>query len=307
MKPSCALLLLALFFTTPGCHTSRELAGTQPRSPEFFKVGHRGTRGLMPENTIPAMKKGIAVGANTVEFDIHITKDDKVVVYHDASFDPAYTSMPDGSDIPAGERKKYTFYQMKYDHIRQFIIGKKYYPQFPEQHLTVTYAPLLTEMIDSVEAFTRVQHYPPVYYLLEVKSGPATDGTEQPAPEEYMRILMKALKPKLKQLNGRLLVHSFDIRPLQILHRDYPNIPLGFLTGDKKISFEENMKQLGFIPAFYNPEYHLLTPALLSKCHAQGMKVLPWTVETTGDMQRLKDMGADGIITDYPNRLTDIK
>jgi len=255
----------------------------------------------MPENTIPAMEKGIEVGANTIEMDVHISKDGKVLVYHDESFDPKYTTMPDGSDIPKAERKKYTFYQMNYDNIRKFIIGKKDYPAFPQQQKLATYTPLLSELIDSVDAYTKAHNLPGVYYLIEIKSNKKTDGFEQPAPEEYMKILMKVLKKK--HLGNRLFTQSFDMRPLQVLHREYPNIKLGFLTGDKTKSFEANLDSLGFIPFYYNPSSNLVTPELVKKCHDKNIKIEPWTVNTIDEMRKLKSMGVDGIITDYPNLL----
>ncbi|HEY0611539.1 MAG TPA: glycerophosphodiester phosphodiesterase family protein [Chitinophaga sp.] len=283
------------------CSTTRHTANAGSGLPEFYKVGHRGTRGLMPENTVPAMIKGIETGANTIEFDVHITKDKQVVVYHDAHFTPSYTTMPDGSDISAADKDKYAFYQMDYANIRQFIIGEKPYPAFPEQQRLRSYAPTLSEMIDSVEAYTKAHHLPPVFYLLEIKSSEKTDGTEQPAPEEYMRILIgvKALQP----LGNRLLIQSFDMRPLQVLHRTHPHIKLGFLTSDKKASFEQHLEQLGFTPFFYNPEYHLVTPELVNKCHAKHINIVPWTVQDPAEMKKLATTGVDGIITDYPNRL----
>ncbi len=269
--------------------------------PTFFKVGHRGTRGMMPENTIPAMIRAIEVGANTLEFDVHITRDGQVVVYHDASFDPAYTTKPDGSEIQPVERGKYVFYQMNYSEIRPFRIGEKVYPIFPQQQHMRTYAPLLSEMIDSVEAYNKKHNKPPVYYLLEIKSSEKTDGKEQPAPEEFVKILMEV--KQLKKLKQRLLIQSFDIRPLQVLHRTHPKVTLGFLTGDKNVSFYQQLESLGFLPAFYNPHFSLVTKELLDYCHGKGMKVVPWTVADVEDMKRLKGMGVDGIITDFPDRI----
>jgi glycerophosphoryl diester phosphodiesterase len=274
---------------------------SQAQYPAFFKVGHRGTRGLMPENTIPAMEKGIEVGANTVELDVHITKDGKVLVYHDESFNPDYTSMPDGSDIPRDQRKKYTFYQMDYPEIRRFIIGRKDYPAYPQQQRMDCYTPLLSEMIDSVEAFTKARHLPPVYWLVEIKSKEKTDGFEQPAPEEYMKILLPVLASK--RLGHRLIVQSFDMRPLQVIHRLRPKIRLGFLTDDKNASFDENIAHLGFVPAFYNPNFHLVTPELVKQCHDKKILIEPWTVNTAELVQQMKGMGVDGIISDYPNLL----
>jgi glycerophosphoryl diester phosphodiesterase len=299
-----AVAFLALGAMLGGCAASRHSVD-MPKNVSFYNVGHRGTRGLMPENTIPAFEKGIEVGANTIEFDVHITKDNKVVVYHDDSFTPSYTTMPDGSDIPQADRKKYTFFQMNYPDIRKFIIGKKYYPAFPHQHLQATYAPLLSEMIDSVESFTAREQYRPVIYLLEVKSSAQSDGFAQPDPEMFMKTMMAVLKPYLKSLRGRLIIQSFDARPLKIIHRDYPRIPIGFLTGDGHL--DTHITQLGFTPAYYNPQFGAITPELLKACHEKGVKVLPWTVEDVKDMRRLKAMGVDGIITDYPDRVRDLK
>jgi len=145
--------LLSMLFIT-GCADSQQTADVSLEEVGFFKVGHRGARGLMPENTIPSFKKAIEVGANTIEFDVHITKDEKVVIYHDNSFTPEYTTKPDGSDIAEDEREMYTFYQMDYVDIKEFIVGEKPYPAFPEQERLKSYAPLLTEMIAKIEKFT---------------------------------------------------------------------------------------------------------------------------------------------------------
>ncbi len=298
-------LLTVLFLVSiTGCSIFQKGTQSDIKDRSFFNVGHRGTRGLMPENTIPAFEKGIEVGANTIEFDVHVTKDHKMVIYHDNSMTPSYTTKPDGSDISKEERKKYTFYQMNYDDIRQFIIGEKPYPAFPEQKRMKTYAPLLTEMIDSIENFTKTRSYSPVIYLLEIKSNPQTDGFEQPDPQTFMNILMSKLKPYLKKLKGRLIIQSFDMRPLQILHKQYPKIPLGLLTGNKGV--DKNLEKLGFTPAYYNPYFSLVNTEFLKECHIKGMRVLPWTVEKQSEMKKLMRMGVDGIISDYPNRVAEL-
>lgn len=295
--------MFAVVFSFMGCSPSRKIVAHNTSSVSFYNVGHRGTRGLMPENTIPSFTKAIEVGANTIEFDVHITKDHKVVIYHDGSFTPSYTTKPDGSEISDEERKQYTFYQMNYADIRKFIIGEKDYPAFPEQQRLKTYAPLLSEMIDSVENFTKANHYPSVIYLLEIKSAASSDGFEQPDPKTYMSIMMNVLKPYLNRIKGRLIIQSFDMRPLQVLHKTHPQIPLGYLTGDKNKTVAENIEGMGFTPAFYNPHFSLVTPTFLKECHDRKMKVLPWTVEKTDEMQALKNMGVDGIISDYPDRV----
>jgi glycerophosphoryl diester phosphodiesterase len=287
-----------LCFVFPSCKNSGKIAG-RSGYPEFYKIGHRGTRGLMPENTIPAMEKGITEGANTIEFDVHLSKDSFVLVYHDASPDPNYTTMPDGTDIPMDERKKYTFYQNNYQDIRKFVVGVKDYPAFPQQQHMKTYTPLLSELIDSIELYTRANSLPDVYYLLEIKSNEKTDGVEQPDPEQFMKLLMPVVKAK--NLGSRIFIQSFDMRPLQVLHREYPEFKLGFLTDNKNATFEENITKLGFQPALYNPNYKLVTPELVEKCHDAKILIQPWTVNTLEDMKKIRSLGVDGIITDYPN------
>ena len=291
------LLLPATMFSTASAQATKS-----DDYPAFFRIAHRGARGAMPENTIPAMKKAIDQGANTLELDIHITKDNKVVVYHDASLNPDYTTHPGGEEIPKDKRKDYTLYKMNYDEIRKFDVGSKYYATFPEQEKLATYAPLLSELIDSVEAYTKARKVASVYYLVEIKSNEKMDGIEQPSPAEYMRILMDMLNKK--QLGNRLLIQSFDMRPLQVLHAKYPGLALGFLTSDKTKSFTEHIGLLGFTPFFYNPNYLLVTEDLVNECHSKKIRITPWTVNDEVVISKLKKMGVDGIISDFPDRIS---
>jgi glycerophosphoryl diester phosphodiesterase len=106
-----------------------------------------------------------------------------------------------------------------------------------------------------------------------------------------------------RHLGDRMIVQSFDMRPLQVLHRVRPDIKLGFLTDDKNKTFDENIQALGFTPTLYNPNYHLVTATLVKQCHDKKILIEPWTVETQDIMQQMKGLGVDGIITDYPNLL----
>lgn len=270
----------------------------------FYTVGHRGTRGLMPENTIQAMKKAIDLGCNTIEMDIHITKDGQVIVYHDNSFNPDYTLLPGSKEFTEGDRKKYTFYQMNYTDIRKFIIGEKKYSSFPQQKQVTCYTPLLSELIDSVEAYTKTNKLPEVNYLIEIKSNPLTDGFEQPAPDILVDKMMAVINTR--EISKRFIIQSFDIRPLKVMHQKYPEIPVGLLAGDRKISMSENLSAMGFNPDFYNPHYGMVTPELIDSCHKKGMLIVPWTINEIADMQRMKKLKVDGIITDYPNYFSDL-
>jgi glycerophosphoryl diester phosphodiesterase len=291
-----AAMAILFSFNMPSSNSMKKVS--------FYKIGHRGTRGLMPENTIQAMNKAIELGCNTIEMDIHLTKDGQVLVYHDDSFNPEYTLMPDGSEIAPADRKKYTFYQMDYACIRKFIIGKKKYPAFPQQQQISCYAPLLTELIDSVENYTKTNKFAQVNYLIEIKSNPQTDGFEQPTPEVLVDKLMTVLKTR--KLGSRLIIQSFDVRPLKVLHQKYPKVTLGFLTGDAKVSMKKNLADLGFDPKFYNPHYSMVTAQMVDTCHTHNMLIAPWTVNQLSEMQSVKKLKVDGIITDYPNYFTNL-
>jgi len=107
--------------------------------------------------------------------------------------------------------------------------------------------------------------------------------------------------------NNRYYIQSFDIRQIQQVKQNYPEVVTGFLTGNKNVSFEENIKNIGFIPQIYSPSFNLATTELIEKSHKMGMKFVPWTVNEKADMERLIEMGVDGIITDYPDRLSQVR
>lgn len=312
------LSMVMLFLLIVSCTSVEKHEATKPGdAPAFYLAGHRGARGLMPENTIPAMKKGIEVGANTLEMDLQVTADGKVVLNHDNTLNPLYVSKPDGGDIPQlpdhkrinnsyipeNQQDKYTIYKMTYKEIRKYIVGEKYFPDFPEQTRIKTYMPVLTEVIDSIEQFTKEQHYAPVYYMPEIKSGPDFYGSMQPEPEAFVRTVMNKLEPYLEDIGERLIIQSSDLKPLQILHRDYPDIKIALLPHQRNIAIEQRIEQLGFKPDFFLPRYKVVTPELIEKCHSMGMKVVPWTPDNSKSMRDLYKMGVDGIITNYPDRL----
>ncbi|RAJ26067.1 glycerophosphodiester phosphodiesterase family protein [Pedobacter cryoconitis] len=301
LKPT---LFLFISIGTALMFVSLKTTAQRLKPTPFYTVGHRGTRGLMPENTIQAMKKAIDLGCNTIEIDIHLTKDGQIIVYHDNSFNPDYTLLPDGSEFTGENRKKYTFYQMNYADIRKFIIGEKKYSSFPQQKQVACYTPLLGELIDSVETYTKTNKLPAVNYLIEIKSNPLTDGFEQPVPEVLVDKMMAVIATK--KISKRFIIQSFDIRPLKVMYQKYPKIPVGLLTGDRKVSMAENLSAMGFNPDFYNPYYGMVTPELIEACHSKGMLIVPWTVNEMADMQQMKKLKVDGIITDYPNYFSDL-
>lgn len=306
----CLLTICSIILFFSGCKIKVDTQSAAPETiveafPEFLNEGHRGGSGLMPENTIPAMTKAIKEGANVIEVDVHISKDNQVVVTHDPLINRAISLKPNGEELPEGDAGRYIIYQMNYSDIRKFDVGTKFHPKFPNQKKINAYIPLLGELIDSVEQFTAKTHYPEVIYNIEVKATPTQDGFYQPAPPEFIDLLMGVIKRK--GLNtDRYYLQSFDVRLLKQIKNKYPQVIIGFLTGDKESSLEDNINKLGFTPQIYSPNFSLATNELIEKSQESGMKFVPWTVDLKADMERLIEMGVDGIITDYPNRLNQL-
>lgn len=266
--------------------------------PSFSAEAHRGGRGLMPENTIPAMKNAIDLGATTLEMDTHITADGQVVLSHDEYINPLFSLTPDGKEISNEEGKNLILYKMKYEDLKKYDVGSKAYSKFPRQKKLKTYMPLLAELIDSVQNYVKVNHKKPVFYNIETKCSPAGDGIYNPGPDEFVEKLMTVLIKK--KILPYVVIQSFDKRTLQIIHKKYPEVCTSYLVENKK-TFEDNMADLGFMPFILSPAYKLVDADLVKKCHDAKVKVLPWTVNTKEEIEQLKSLGVDGVITDYPD------
>lgn len=289
------IIVLALVI---GCHASKKTQ--EELLPAFDKQGHRGCRGLMPENTIPAMLKAIELGVTTLEMDVVITSDKKAILSHEPFFNHDITTRPDGSTFTANEEKALNIYRITYQETQAYDVGLKPHPRFPQQERIKATKPLLSDVIDDVEAYLKLKAQKPVFYNIETKCQPATDGIFHPAPEEFVDILVAVLQKK--KIERRVIIQSFDYRTLQILHRKYPDIKTAALVEDfDKKNLDQQLADLGFAPTIYSPHYSLVNEALVQQCHNKGMKIVPWTVNDRSLIDKLKSMGVDGIITDYPS------
>jgi glycerophosphoryl diester phosphodiesterase len=272
----------------------------QLKAQQAFDVeAHRGGRGLMPENTIPAMLNGVHIGAHTLELDTHITADGKVVVSHDGMMTAAIMQKPDGTNLTKAEEKQHILYKMTYDSIRMYIEGVKNYPAFPQQQKVKTYKPLLADLIDSVEAYVKANHLKPVYYNIETKSKVTDDNIENPIPTVFVKLLMDVITQK--HITDRVIIQSFDIRTLQVLHEQMPMVKTALLisTGD----YGTNIKLLGFTPTILSPEQKIVTADMVTTAHKNNVQVIPWTVNDEAAMKALADLKVDGLISDYPDKL----
>jgi glycerophosphoryl diester phosphodiesterase len=266
--------------------------------------GHRGARGLLPENTIPAFIRAIDEGVQTLELDVVITKDKKVLVSHEPYMSSLICSKPDGSGISSEESNALNIYQMTYEQIKSYDCGSKGNPRFPKQEKMAVSKPLLIDLISQVEAYLKKNGLPKVAYNIELKSSPKGDNVYHPSVEEFSTIVYDLLAASLPM--DRFNIQSFDFRILKYWHTTYPKVRLAALIENGK-GVEANLRDLGFTPNIYSPYHILLNKEMISFCQQKNMKVIPWTVNERSAMERLVEMGVDGIITDFPDRAKDLR
>ena len=259
--------------------------------------GHRGSRGLMPENTVPAMIKALDLGATTLELDLAVTKDGVVIVSHEPYMNPVICLTSGGNEIPPAD-KSHNIYKMDYSEVLRYDCGSKFHSGFPNQVKFHVSKPKLSDLIAVVEKYVADMGLPKPNYNIEIKSSPDGDGIDHPAPKEFSDLVFKLIQEKLDW--ERVNIQSFDFRVLQYMHQVYPQVTLAMLV-ETAAKPTEQLAELGFQPQIYSPYFIDLTKESVDLLHQKGMKVIPWTVNTTAQMEKLLDLGVDGIITDYPN------
>jgi glycerophosphoryl diester phosphodiesterase len=284
-------LILILMITS--CSTN------DPSQP-FDKQGHRGCRGLMPENTIPAMQRALESGVTTLEMDIAFSADSQAVLSHEPFFNHDITTKPDGSFVTREEEKGLNLFQMKYDEIKKYDVGMKPNPRFPKQMKMKVYKPLLSEVFGYVEGYSRDTALQKVFYNIETKTAPATDDIYHPSPPVFVDLLMKVIDNN--KLRERVTIQSFDIRTLQYLHQKYPDVKTSLLIEPAELlTVNQKIIKLGFVPDIVSPEYHMVTAGLIHDLHERNISVIPWTINDASSIKKYRAMGVDGIITDYPD------
>lgn len=296
-------ILLSVFINA--CYSSRTFTSQKYIPMDYFDVqGHRGCRGLMPENTIPAMIKALDLGVTTLEMDVVITKDNKVILSHEPFFNHDITTRPDGSFVSQEAEKSLNIFEMNYEEVRRYDVGLKVYPRFAQQEKIAVTKPLLSDVFNAVMEYMKTRRRRMPEFNIETKTTPATDNIFHPAPGVFVNLLMEQILQNGVQ--DRVTIQSFDIRTLQYLHKKYPEIKTALLVSlGNKFSFRKQLNDLGFLPSVYSPDYRLVTDKLIANCHEQNIRIIPWSVNNKKEMDRLRTLGVDGFITDYPNLLKD--
>ena len=262
---------------------------------------HRGGAGLYPENTIPAMKNALDLGVNTLEFDLHLSSDLQVVVSHDPYFHERYSIRPDGSHVKKGDEKEYLF-TMPYDSIAKYDVGSKHVDRWPGQVKMKVSKPLAGDLIDFAESYAKE----PVNYNIEIKSWPGDgEGTLWPDYKTFCDVCIPFLLSK--NLGNRLIVQSFDTRALNYIHENWPDVTLSYLTEfEDGGNIKKLLKKLDFVPQWWSPQSYVVNRKNVAWCHANGIGVVPWTVDDKKEMKRLVNCGVEAIISNYPDRLIEV-
>jgi len=311
-----------LFLALGSCKTSQRSSSTQSSDAQTHAVtrtgspspveiqGHRGCRGLMSENTLPAFLYAMELGVAVLELDVVISADGQVVVSHEPWINPEICQAGTGTVAPelpsaaeAGSEdselgKVLHFGLLTYADINQYDCGSLPHPKFPGQKNQPAAKPLLRDLLLQTEARAR-ETGRPVAYNIELKSRPEWDGVEQPGPEIALPLLLAVIKAS--EAWDRWHLQSFDYRVLRLARKLEPALPLVQLVEENPVMALE-LERLGFEPAVYSPWFKLVTPAMVKAAHKRGIRVIPWTVNEVSDMQRMLEMGVDGLITDYPDR-----
>lgn len=288
----------------------------------FDLEAHRGGRGLMPENSLPAFAHALSLGVTTLELDVGMTKDGHVVVAHDRRLNPAFARDPAGEYVAPPLPR---LLDLTLDELRQFDIGRidpksPYAKSFPDQKaFDGTRYPTLREVF----ALVKKSGNQTVRFNIETKLSPL-DPNEAPLPEAFVKALLAAIKAD--GMENRVIVQSFDWRTLKLVQAKAPTIPTAYLTlqrgqGDNILAGKPGPSPWtagfdiasfsGSVPRMvstaggkiWSPFYKDLTADSLREAQGLGLKVIVWTVNDPAEMKALIDMKVDGIITDFPDRL----
>lgn len=284
-------------------------------------LGHRGARGLAPENALPGFARALAIGVSGFELDCAITLDGVVVVYHDAVLNPDITRGADGKWLDAAEP---AIASLTYAELQCYDVGRikpasDYEKRFPGQHpADGTRIPRLADLF----ALVRNAGAGTARFYLELKVSPLAPERTL-APDEFARKVIDVVAEC--GMSQRSLILSFDWRTLAAAQRRAPEIPTVYLTAQQP--WQDNILTGrgaspwtaprhvsgygGSIPrmirdaggAAWAAFHEEITPEQVRETHALGLEVVVWTVNKEEDLRRAIGLGVDGVISDYPDRL----
>ncbi len=255
--------------------------------------GHRGTRGYLPENTLPAFARALEFGVTTLELDTGITKDGVVVIHHDRRLNPDVARL-DGKWVtaPAPTLYSLTFAELQRYDVGRIRPGSPYAKRFPHQQpIDGTRIPRLADL------FQLAKSHPSIRFNIETKLLP-THPDETVGPEVFARALMAEFRKA--GVERRATIQSFDYRTLRIVEREAPEIETVYLT-EARDSIPAKVHAAG--AKIWSPDFTALEPSSVAQAHRLGLRVVAWTVNEPADIERMIEWQLDGVISDYPDRV----
>ena len=267
--------------------------------------GHRGCRGLRPENTLPAFLHALTLGVDVIELDVVVSADNQVVVSHEPWLNSLICLGPTGHAIAPAEARQHNLYRMSYATIRRCDSGQLRHPNFPEQVPEPAHKPLLSEVLVALEAAAVCLGRAPLGYSIEIKSSPEGDHLFHPAPSEFLELVLAEITSA--QVLPRTTLLCFDPRILRLAHQLRPDLATCLLVEDG-LPWTTSIRKLGFLPTTFGPDFTSVTVAAVHALRTEfpSLRLVPWTVNHRNDMQRLLTLGVDGMTTDYPDRLQSV-
>lgn len=287
--------------------------------------GHRGARGLAPENTLPAFTRALEIGVDTLELDTAVTRDGVVVVAHDPLLNPDFTRGPDGQYLaaPGPAIHDLTFAEVQRYDVGRMKPGTAYAKRYPEQQsVDGTRIPRLADVFEL--ARRRGDRW--VRFNIEVKTDPAKPEETLP-PDAFARALVDEVRRA--GMASRTTIQSFDWRALQVVQAIAPDIPTVYLTAQARtyntIEGENGaptawtagyrLAEHGSVPRMvkaaggriWSPNANDLDEAKLREAHALGLRVIVWTVNDPAQIRKMLELGVDGIISDRPDLVKQLK
>jgi glycerophosphoryl diester phosphodiesterase len=264
----------------------------------FDLQGHRGARGLAPENTLQAFATALSIGVTTLELDTGVTKDGVVVIHHDRRLNPDIARGPDGRWVEAPAP---LIHELSFEELRRYDVGRlrpgsKIAEQFPDQQpADGARVPALAELFELVEKAGNTT----VRFSIETKLGPQAPE-ETLAPEPFARAVIGEIRKA--GLEERTSIQSFDWRTLQVVEREAPAIATVYLTGRKRDGGSQPKAVHAAGGRIWSPYFVEMDSASVVEARALGLRVIPWTVNEPAAIERVLDLGVDGLITDFPDR-----
>lgn len=254
--------------------------------------GHRGCRGYLPENTLPAFSRALEIGVNTLELDVAVTRDGVVVVHHDRGLNPGIARGPDGKWVTqATPINHMTFAELQTYDVGRLDPSSAYGRQFPNQKpIDGTRVPRLSDLF-ALAGKSNVR------FNIEPKSDEDKPGETLP-PEPFARALIAEVRKA--GMEKRTTVQAFDWRLLKVVEREAPEMPTVYCT-EGKGSEPERVHAAG--GKIWSPDFQRLTPTKLAMAKKWNMWVTVWTVNEPVDIALMVAMGVDGIACDYPDRV----